>query len=181
MGSPRGPDRGEHLVDPVQVAAVADGHGADPPAVPRLGDERFRRGVDQQQPDGQLARCCHGDRSVRRKDLVGPLEGPGDEPTEDGRADVVEAEGEAGDDTEVGARAADRPEQLGVLVAAGAEDRAVCGDDLDRLQVVDGPTEPAREVAQAAAEGQAGHAGLGDEAEHGGQAVLLCRPVDVGE
>ena len=61
-------------------------------------------------------------------------------------------------------------------------DLAVGGDDLDLLQVVHRPAEATRQVAQAAAERQAGDADLGDEAEPtGGQSVRLCRPVDVPE
>ena len=84
-----------------------------------------------------------------------------------------------GDDAEVGAGAPERPEQVGVLVAAGGADLAVGGDDLDLLEVVDRPAEAARQVAEAAAERQAGDADLGDEAEHGRQPVLLRLPVDV--
>jgi hypothetical protein len=49
------------------------------------------------------------------------------------------------------------------------------------LEVVDRPTEPTRQVSQAAAEGQAGDANLGYEAEHSCQPVLLRRAVDVLE
>ena len=135
----------------------------------------------EDQPHGQLAGRLGGDRSVAPEDLVGPLEGPGDEPAVDGRADLVQAEREPGDDAEVAAAAAERPEQVGVLVAVGGADLAVRGDDLDLLEVVDRPAEAARQVAEAAAEGQAGDADLGDEAEHGRQPVLLRRPVDVLE
>ena len=122
-----------------------------------------------------------GDRPVGAEDLVGPLERPGDQPAVDGRADLVQAEREPGDDAEVAAAAAERPEQVGVLVAVGGADLAVGGDDLDLLEVVDRPAEAARQVAEPAAEGQAGDADLGDEAEHGRQPVLLRRPVDVLE
>ena len=175
------PDGGQHLVDVVQVAAVADGHGTDPPAVPCLGHERRRRRPGEDQEHRQLPGRLGGDRPIGVEDLLGPLEGPGDEPAVDGRADLMQPERELGDDAEVGAGAADRPEQLGVLVAAGGADLAVGGDDLDLLEVVDGPAEPAGQIAKAAAEGQAGHADLGDEAEHGGQPVLLGRLVDVLE
>ena len=93
----------------------------------------------------------------------------------------MQAEREPGDDAEVGAGAANRPEQVGVLVAVGDADLAVRGDDLDLLEVVDRPAEATRQVAETAAERQAGDADLGDEAEHGRQPVLLRRPVDVLE
>ena len=65
--------------------------------------------------------------------------------------------------------------------AVGGADLAVGGDDLDLLEVVDGPAEAAHQVAEAAAQGQAGDADLGDEPEHGREPVLLGRLVDVGE
>ena len=65
--------------------------------------------------------------------------------------------------------------------AVGRAHLAVRGDDLDLLEIVDRPAEPTRQVAEAAAERQAGHADLGDEAEHGRQPVLLRRAVDVLE
>ena len=58
---------------------------------------------------------------------------------------------------------------------------AVGADDLGLDQVVGRPAEPAGQVAEAAAEGEAGHADLGDEPERGGQAVGLGGPVDVGQ
>jgi hypothetical protein len=80
----------------------------------------------------------------------------------------VQADGEPGDDSEVAAAAAERPEQVWVLLRAGGADLAVRGDDLGLDQVVDGPAEPAGQVSEAAAEGESGDAGLGDQAQHGG-------------
>ena len=91
----------------------------------------------------------------------------------------MEAEGEARYDAEVAATATERPEQVVVLVRRGAADLAVRGHDLDLLEVVDCPAEAACQIAETTAERQAGEAGLGDEAEHGGQPVLLGRAVDV--
>jgi hypothetical protein len=68
-----------------------------------------------------------------------------------------------------------------VLLPAGAADPAVGSDDLDFLEVVDSPAEPAGQIAKAPAEGQAGNADLGDEAQRRGQPVLLGRLVDVLE
>jgi hypothetical protein len=93
----------------------------------------------------------------------------------------VQVEGEPGDNAEVGTGATDRPEQVGILMAVGGADLAVRSDDLDLLEVVDRPTEPTRQVSQAAAEGQAADANLGYEAEHSCQPVLLRRAVDVLE
>lgn len=118
--------------------------------MPLLRDERLRRCVDQQQPHRQLAGRGGGDRPVGGEDLVGPRERPGDQPAVHGWADLVQAEREARDHTEVGASAAQRPEQVGVLVAVGDADLTVSGDDLDLLEVVDRPPEAAGQVAKAA-------------------------------
>ena len=57
----------------------------------------------------------------------------------------------------------------------------VGGDDLDLGEVVDRPAEAAGQIAKAAPQGQAGHTGLGHEAEHGGQPVGLGCLVDLPE
>ena len=130
---------------------------------------------------GQLAAGALVDLAVGAQDLLGALERPGDQPAVDGRADLVQRKGERRDHAEVGARAADRPEQVGVLVAAGGADLAVGGDDLDREQVVDRPAEAARQIAEAAAERQARDADLREEAQRRGEAVALRGVVDVPE
>ena len=106
---------------------------------------------------------------------------PGDRPAGDLRPDLVETERELGHDAEVAAAAPQRPEQLGVLVARRAGDRSVGQHDLDPLEVVDGPTEAASQVAEAATERQAGDAGERDEAECCREAMLLRRPIDVAQ
>ena len=69
---------------------------------------------------------------------------------------VVAAEGERGDDAEVAAAAAQRPEQVaGATSALARDERAVGEDDVGREQVVDGQAEAAGQVADAAAEGRA--------------------------
>ena len=81
----------------------------------------------------------------------------------------------------IAAGAADRPEEICVLVPAGDANLAVRGDDLDLLEVVDGPTEAARQIPEPATEGEAGDPDLGDEAENRREPVLLRRPVDILE
>ena len=162
-----------------EVAAVADAIAQIRSPCHSGGHERRGRRAEQDQARGQLARRLGRDRPVRAQELLGPFERPCDEAAEHGRADLVQAERERGDDAEVGAGPANGPEQVFVLVAARAPDAAVGGDDLDLEQVVDRPAEAAREVAEAAAEGETGHADLGEEAERGGEAVTLGRAVDV--
>ena len=88
-----------------QVAAVADGHGADPLAVPLLRHERRGGRAQEDQPHG-AARAAPRSVivAVRAQDLVGALERPGDQAAVDGRADLVQAEREPGDDAEVARR-----------------------------------------------------------------------------
>ncbi len=84
-------------------------------------------------------------------------------------------------DAEVAAAAANRPEEVGVLVRAGTQDITVGGDDLDGEQVVDRQPKLAREPAHPAAERQTGDAGVGDHAGRYRQAVSLGRAVKITE
>src|SRR4029453_15522053 len=73
-----------------------------------------------------------------------------------GRADLMEAERESGDDPEVAATTPERPEEVGVMLTVGEADPAVGGDDLDLLEVVHRPSEATGQVAEPAAEREAG-------------------------
>ena len=97
------------------------------------------------------------------------------------RAEVVGLEGEAGDDAEVAAAAAQRPEQLRVADRADLDDLAAGQDDLQGHEVVAGQSVLTGEPADAAAQGQAGHAGLGHDAGRHDQAVRGGGRVDVAE
>ena len=89
-------------------------------------------------------------------------------------AHVVEAELHRGDDAEVPAAAAERPEEVGLLVGRGPDEAPVGGDELDRRHAVGRQAVLAAEPAQAAAERVAddAHVGRGArqrrEADHGG-------------
>ena len=91
----------------------------------------------------------------------------------------MQSEPERGDDAEVAAAAAQRPEQIGVLVGGRPDDAALGGDHVGGKQVVDGEPVLAHEEADAAAEGEPGDAGVADDAAGGGQAVGLRLVVDV--
>jgi hypothetical protein len=117
--------------------------------MPGFGNEGCRRGIEQHEPEGQFSAGLRGDRAVRVQDLVGPLEGPGDEAAVDRWADGVQAEREPGNHAEVAASAPERPEQVGILTASGDADLTVRGDYLHFLEVVDRPPEPTRQVAEA--------------------------------
>ena len=76
---------------------------------------------------------------------------------------LVQAEPEGSDDTEIAAAAADRPEQVGVLIGRGPQHPPVSGDDLGGEQVVDAQPELAGQPAHAAAEGEPPDAGVADQ------------------
>src|SRR5204863_7998218 len=81
---------------------------------------------------------------------------------------------ERGDDAEVAASPAQGPEEVLVLLLTGEHDLAVGRDDLGGQQVVAGEAVLPREVADAAAQREAGDAGRADNAAGRGQ------PLDVG-
>ena len=83
--------------------------------------------------------------------------------------DRVQLEAERGDDAEVAAAAAQRPEEIGVLLLVRRDEAAVGEHDVGLEQIVDGQAELAGEMADAAAEGDAADAGGGDDAARRGQ------------
>jgi hypothetical protein len=92
----------------------------------------------------------------------------------------MQAERERRDDAEVAATAADRPEEVGVLVGARADALAVREDHLRLEQVVDREPELPGQVAKSAAEREAADAGGGDDAARRREAVLAGGLVDLG-
>ena len=86
-------------------------------------------------------------------------------------ADRVEPELEAGDDAEVAAATADRPEQVRVRVLARGDLPPIGGDDLDRDEGVDGQAVLAHQPADPATERQPADADRAGVAERGGKAV----------
>ena len=88
---------------------------------------------------------------------------------------------ELGDDAEVAAATAERPEQVGVLVLVGADDLTPGGDHLGADEVVARKPEATAQVADPAAERQAADAGLGNDARGGGETVLLAGGVELAE
>ena len=84
-------------------------------------------------------------------------------------------------DPEVRAGPAHAPEELGILVLACPHDPAVGGHELDREQAVDRQTELALQPAHPAAEREAGHPGVGDDADRADEPVRLRGVVELGE
>ena len=95
------------------------------------------------------------------------------------RADRVQPEHERGDDPEVAAAAAHRPEEILVVLGVRGHEATVGQHHVDAQEVVDGEPVGARQVADAAAEGQPADAGGRDEAARGGQAEGVGGVVDV--
>jgi hypothetical protein len=84
----------------------------------------------------------------------------------------VEGDLHRGDDAEVAAAAAQRPEQRGVVLGVDAAELAVGGDDLDRQDAVGGQAVLAREPADAATEAVADDADVGRRAGERREALL---------
>jgi hypothetical protein len=82
----------------------------------------------------------------------------------------VAAEGKRGDDAEVPATTAQRPEQVGMGGFAGGHERPVSQDHIGREQVVYRQAEAPGEVADTSAERQVGHSGGCQESGGGGHA-----------
>ena len=129
-GSPSARSGCRSAVAVLGVAGVDGDHGDQRPAVNRFGQERHRRRggeVDQRrQLVGQRARPL----AVEAQNLRGVLARVEDRSRQYRRAHPVEPELERGDDAEVAAAAAQRPEQVRVLGLAGMDQAAVRGDDV---------------------------------------------------
>ena len=106
-----------------------------------------------------------------REDLVGARRRRRAPAAADLGPERVQRQLERGDDAEAAAAAAQRPEQLGVLVLGGAHDPAVPGDELGGDEVVAGQPVLALEPARAAAEREPGDAGGGDAPAGRGEPV----------
>jgi hypothetical protein len=79
----------------------------------------------------------------------------------------VKAKLELGDDPEVPAATAQAPEEIGILGLAGGDQLAFGGDEVDREELVDGQSVLAVQPADAAAEREAGDAGVADKSAPG--------------
>jgi hypothetical protein len=91
----------------------------------------------------------------------------------------VQPELELGDHAEVAAAAAQRPEQVRVLLRAGPQHLAGGGDDLGGQQVVTRQPELRGEPAEPAAQGQPADPGVADRAAGSGQPVRLGGRVEL--
>ena len=142
-------ERREGALAGLRVAGVRHERHDDQLAVGLLGDERHRRGGhhvrDRRELLGRGLRLGHepGDRV----DVGGE-----DQHAADDGVDLVQAEPEPRRDAEVPAAAADRPEQVRLVLGVDATELAVRGHDVGGQQVVDRQAVLADEVAHAASE-----------------------------
>ena len=160
-------------------AGVAASDGESRPPVQVLGDDR-QRGDGAEPDDGAELVGRFGDEvPVEAQDVGGIVGRPEDGSGHHSRADRVQRELERGDDTEISAAAAKRPEQVGMFVGGRPDDAALGGDHLGGQQVVDGEPVLAHEKADARTEREPGNAGVAHDAASGGQTVGLRLVVDI--
>ena len=93
----------------------------------------------------------------------------------------MEVELQARRDAEVRARAAEAPEQLRLLVRAGAHAPPVGGHEIDRAEAVDRQPEVALEPADPSAERQPGDSGMTDDPDRTDEAMLLGGRIELAE
>ena len=113
--------------------------------------------------------------------LLGPLDRMGDRAVRDRTLEGMQLELERRHDPEVRAGPAHPPEELGILVLARPHDLAVRGHELDRTEAVDRQAELALQPAHPAAEREAGHSRVGDDADRADEPVRLRGVVELGE
>ena len=148
-------------------------------AVALLGDERQRRSDLEREERAQLLRRVGDELAVDAHDLAGLIDRVEDRPAVD-VVDRVQAELERGDDAEVAAAAAQRPEQVRrsrSSLAVTSSPSAVTTSAEIRLSQREAAA--AREVADAAAERQPPDAGRGDDPAGGREAVGVRRGVEI--
>jgi len=142
-------------------------------------DDRQRR--DRAEPDdvAELIGRVGGEVTVEAQYVDGVLGRPEHRSGEHGGADAVQRETERGDDAEVAAPAAQRPEQVGVIVGRRPDNLALGGDQLGLHQVVDGEPVLAHQPADPAAQTETTDPGVAHDAARGGQTERLCLVVDI--
>ena len=168
----------QHLLALVEVAGPAGDHQDERLAVAVLGDERQRRRDLVRREAAELLGRVGDELAVEPEQVAGLVQLEEHRPAVD-VLDRAEPELERRDDAEVAAAAPDRPEEVGVVLLAGDVEGAVTGHHVGGQQVVEGEAETAREVADAAAEGQPADTGGRDDAARRGQPERVRRGVEV--
>src|SRR5689334_3881681 len=93
----------------------------------------------------------------------------------------MQTEFKAGDDAKIAASAAQRPEQVGIFLRAGASHSAIGRDHVCANQIVDRHPELPRGPPEAAAERKPGHACRRVDADRSRQTESLSLAIEVGE
>ncbi len=174
-----GAELAQRLAPLVQRPGVHAGDRHHQLAVQVLGDLLLGRRAQVQEGEAQPFGGVAHDVAVERHQLAAAGGRVERQPGEHLALDRVQAELERGDHAEVAAAAAQRPEQLGMLVRGRAHLLALGGHELDGEQVVAGQAVLALEPAGPAAEREAGHAGGRHAAAGGGEAVGLGGAVEL--
>ncbi len=143
------------------------------------GEGRVGRHVCQHEPQGDVVGGVRDDvaRVAQHRGCI--VERIEERPTEDERPDLVQSVLERDRDAEVAGAAAESPEELGVLVLGRGDEPPVGRDQVDREEAVDRQAVPAREPADAAAEGETRDTGVGDLAARDGEPVRLRLPIEI--
>jgi hypothetical protein len=145
------------------------------------GYERGRRGVQAGHDDVQLPRQSRDDLPGQAQHVGSLLQSPEQQAQLHDRPHLVQAELEFGDHAEVAAAAADRPEQVRVLLRCSPLDPPVRGDHLGRGEVVDAQPGLAGQPPHAATEREPADTGVTDMAGGHRQAVRLRGGVQAGQ
>ena len=98
----------------------------------------------------------------------------------DDRRHGMELEKERGHDPEVAATSTDRPEEIRMALSIGRDQLSRCKYDICLEQAVDRQAVAATQIADAAAEGQAGDSGGPEDACREREAEGMGRVIDVG-
>jgi hypothetical protein len=116
---------------------VQDGDGRDGQAGHPLREARRRERETETEAEPELVGPGLDRLADERGEIGHTLDWMDDRAVRDRLFKRMELELEGGRDPEVGARAAEPPEQVGMLLLAGADDPAVRGHEVDRAQAVD--------------------------------------------
>ena len=114
-----------------------------------------------------------------RDDLLHPVDRMRHEAFGHCRTDGMQPELERGDDAEIGAGSAHTPEEVGVLVLAGADDLSVRGDEFDRQHVIGREPVLALKASHPAAEREPGDAGVTHVTERTGKPESLGFSIEI--
>jgi hypothetical protein len=177
---PEALDRRHELLALLERAAVAHRDADDGGAVHLLRQDRQRRRLAHDQQMAEAVGGVGGRSPEQRQHLLRPRHRMQHQSGDHLGPVGLRLELKRRDHAEVAAAAADRPEQIGVLLRARLAHLAVGRDDLDRAQVVGGETMAPADPAEAAAEREPGDAGGRDDAAGHDQSEGLCGAIDIG-